>query len=278
MNMAVVGDIAAARQLEHRIGWCFGFRALIAVVLLLPSQWALSAPLAVTTTPFLMGTDTEETTLVGKWYRRIYNEAFRRMGVPLAVVVLPTARLTTMADEGEVHGQASRLASYAEAHPEQLRVDEVVHEARLALYGFDPTGNASYPAKLADLNKGKWLVEYRRGIVACDKTLRPIVPADKLADATNEEQGLKKLKAGRIDLYCDFDLVVQGEMLTPAFKGVAGFNRVIDLGVKLPLYPYVHKSRADLVPKLAAAISKMKTEGLIDRYFRDARTELEAQR
>ena len=225
-----------------------------------------------------MGTDQEETSLVGKWYRRIYGEAYRRMGVPLSIVTLPTMRLTVMADAGEVDGQPNRLAVYAAEHPNQIRVDEVLFETKLSLYAFDPEDRGSYPKRLEELTSGKWMVEYRRGVVLCEKVLKPLLPADKLSDIANTDQGMKKLQGGRTHLLCDFTLGVEAQLLTPEFKGIAGFRPVLDLGVTLALYPYVHKNRAELAPRLAETLKKMKAEGLIDRYFREAKREIEATR
>lgn len=222
-----------------------------------------------------MGTDLEETKPMGNWYRRIYAEAFRRMGVPLTVVTMPTARMTAAVDQGEIHGQASRLRAYADSHPDQLRVEEVLHEVRLLLHAFGPAPKTGDPQRLDDLATGKWLVEYKRGVVICEQLLKPRLPAERLSDVTSVEQGLKKLKAGRTDLYCDFDLAVRGELAMPEFKGGAGFRHALDLGIGLPLYPYVHTRRAELAPRLAEALRQMKAEGLIERYLREAEAEVE---
>lgn len=231
-----------------------------------PAVWA--AP-----EPFVMGTDLEESKPMGQWYRRIYGEAFRRLGVPLTVVVAPTARLTLLADQGEIHGQASRVFAYADSHPEQMRVEEVLHEVRLALFAFGPPARSGDPRRTEDLATGKWTVEYRRGVAICEKLLAPVVPPAQLSDVTSVEQALRKLKSGRADFYCDFDLSVRNDLLTPAFGGTAGFRQALDLNVGLPLYPYVHRSRAELAPRLAEALREMKREGLIDRYRRDVERE-----
>lgn len=268
---------AGAASIRPGAGARAGLMGWLAALLL-----AVTSPSAISTgpdaTPFLMGTDQDETTLAGKWYRRIYGEAFRRLGVPMVVVVSPTARLTLMANEGELHGQVSRLATYAEANPNQTRVGEVVHELRLALYGFATTAKANPPKHVDDLKSGQWLVDYRRGIALCEKILKPLVPAALLSTVTSTKQGMDKLRAGHTSLYCDFDIAIQSELLTPGFKGATEFVPALDLGLTLPSHPYLHKSRAELAPKLAATLKQMKAEGLLDRYLGEARRELEAAR
>lgn len=234
--------------------------------------WALPAA-AAAPAPFIMGTDAEEGTLVWKWYERIFGEAFHRLGVPLSWVSLSAARLTAMADAGDVHGQTARLASYADAHPTQMRVGDAYYEVRVALHAFGP-GSADLPQRLDDLPAGKWRVEYRRGVAICEQRLKPLVAPEQLSDVTSVGQGLKKLKAGRTDLYCDLDIAVLNELAKPEFRQPGGFRPAIDLGIGLPLHAYIHSSRGELAPRLAATLRKMKAEGLIERYFHDAGREL----
>jgi hypothetical protein len=250
----------------------------LAAALLLPLHASAAAPVPAAPATFVMGTTLEETTPYGKWYRRIYGEAFRRMGVPLKVETLPTARLTVSSDQGEIQGQCARVAAFADSHPGQIRVDEALHEVRLALFAFGPANRPDQPRRIEDLAGGKWLVEYRRGVAVCEQRLRPLVAAERLSDVTTLEQGLKKLKAGRTDFYCDFDAAVRSELLSAEFKGETGYRKALDLGVGIPLYPYVHKSRAEMVPRLAETLRRMKAEGLIERYRREAEQEAETAR
>lgn len=245
-----------------------------AALVLLGGFCLLSPAQAAAPEPFIMGTDADETTLTGKWYGRIYAEAFKRMGVPLRVVAVPTARGTILADQGEIHGQCSRVFAYADAHPNQLRVEESVHDVRLGLFAFGPATPTNQPKRVEELAAGKSLVEYRRGVAICEQKLKPLLPDERFSDVTSIEQGLKKLKAGRTDLYCDFDLAVRNGLATPELKGETGYRQVLDLDAGLPLYPYVHKSRAELAPRLAETLKKMKAEGLIERYQREAEREL----
>lgn len=170
------------------------------------------------------------------------------------------------------------MAAYADTHPNQYRVDESIHDVRLILFAHGAVANSNLPKRLEDLATGKWQVEFQRGVAICEKLLKPLLPAERLSDVTSIEQGLKKLKAGRTDLFCDFDMAVMGELLEPAFKGENDYRRALDLGVAIPLYPYVHKSRADLAPGLVEVLKKMKAEGLVERYQLEAERELKAAR
>jgi hypothetical protein len=41
---------------------------------------------------------------------------------------------------------------------------------------------------------------------------------------------------------------------------------VAPIGDAIPTYPYLYKTHADLAPRLAAVLKKMKEEGLIENY------------
>lgn len=108
----------------------------------------------------------------------------------------------------------------------------------------------------------------------CENTLKPLVTADRLSDVTTEDQGLKKLLAGRTDLYCDIDLYVLQLLNSPEFKGATKIRKVFDLGKSVPTYPYLHKKHAELAPRMAVVLRKMKEEGLIESYRRQVEKEM----
>jgi len=110
-----------------------------------------------------------------------------------------------------------------------------------------------------------WLVEYRRGILFCERTLKVVVPAERLSDISSEEQGVNKLLAGRTDLYCDLEYVVSEVLRSPDIKGAARVRKVLGLG-SVPIYSYLQPRHAELAPRLAAVFKKMKAEGLIETY------------
>src|SRR5215469_15073767 len=94
---------------------CWLIAGLLALLAMPPTS-IRSEPLQ----PFVMATDQPETTYEGKWQRLAYQEAFKRLGIPLEVEVMPTQRVSAMVDSGDVDGQFMRVLAYADAHPEQV--------------------------------------------------------------------------------------------------------------------------------------------------------------
>jgi polar amino acid transport system substrate-binding protein len=212
--------------------------------------------------PFVMAADGESTTFGSRWVLLIYTEAFKRLGIPFRLDNYPLARREALVQEGVVDGETSRVYSYGDSHPKLLRVEESLIDLSFSLYTTNP---ALHLAQLQDLRATNYRVEYRRGILICENTLKRVVPSERISDVSTQNQGLLKLLAGRTDLYCDIDVYVLQELQSAEFKD-AKVRKVIDIGEAVPTYPYLHKKHADLAPRLAAVLKQMKSEGLIKAY------------
>lgn len=220
--------------------------------------------------PFVLGADADATSFGSRWAILAYTEAFRRMGIALQINHYPLARRAALVDAGEIDGDAGRIYEYAAAHPTLVRVEEAFSQHNFALYTARPTLHLQ---RLEDLRASSLIVEYRRGILLCENTLKRWVPAERLSNISSEEQGLSKLLAGRTDLYCELDYPVRTVLNQPAFKGDTRIHQVLSLGT-IKIYPYLHSKHADLALRLAATLRQMKAEGLIEAYRVQAEKEL----
>jgi len=164
----------------------------------------------------------------------------------------------------------SRIYAYADAHPDLVRVEEPVLDFSFALFSADPSLRLQ---RLEDLATSHYIVEYRRGILMCENTLAKYVPAERLSNVTGTEQGVKKLVAGRTDLYCDIETYVPEALRAPEFKGVTTVRKVLRFA-SVPTYPYLHKKHAALAARLAATLRQMRAEGLLGDYPLQAEREM----
>jgi polar amino acid transport system substrate-binding protein len=217
--------------------------------------------------PFVMVTDQPETTYEGKWQRLAYQEAFKRLGVPLEVDLMPTQRVSAMVDSGAVDGQFMRVLAYADMHPEQVRVDEPIYEVGFALWTSNPA--ALSLSRLQDLAATSWIGVYKRGVELCQRSLSPLAPAERLSSVATEEIGLRMLLTGRVDYYCEIDAALQSALYSPEFKGVS-VRPLLTIGDRIMLYPYLYKKHAELAPRLVAVLKAMKAEGLLERFRHEA--------
>ena len=115
---------------------------LVALLLMLPEPARAASPDTV-----VLGSDQEAVSVTGIWMRRIYAEAFRRLGIPIEFAVYPTKRLSTTLDEGGIDGEFVRVHAYAAAHPNLVRVEEPVFSAcaREAGLRAEPRWQAKFP-------------------------------------------------------------------------------------------------------------------------------------
>jgi hypothetical protein len=218
--------------------------------------------------PFLMGIDengTPEGSYTARLFPAIYAEAFRRLQVPLEFVRYPTARLPAMLEGGAIDGDMARAVGFGEAHPNLVRVGESTRDAFFALYTANPDLK---PFPLADLAGGSQRLLYRVGVLFCENTLKRLLPPDRLSTITSPQLGLRMLALGRADLYCDIDLAVANQLMSPEFKGQR-LRKLMDLGDPAPLYAYLAPKHAELAQNLARTLRQMKREGWIDRLDRD---------
>lgn len=248
----------------------FPERLLLILCCVLATLALPASALVTSSSPFAMGTDREETSFTGKWFRHIYAEAFRRLEIPVEFAVYPLPRLSLLADEGKIDGEMLRVHAYADAHPNLVRVEEAVTEVRLALYVANP---ALRITRLEDLAAPRLRGEYRRGVGVCESLLKQWRPKDQVLDITTTEQGLRKLVAGRTDVYCDLDLPVAEALNSPELADLGPLRKALDVGAPTPLYPYLHRKHLNLAPRLADILRKMKAEGLIERYRQEAELE-----
>lgn len=254
---------ASCRPVARRPVWRRVFQLALLASLCLPAAPALSQASPAPAKPFVIAADSEPTTYGSRWMALIYNEAFKRLGIPVRLDYYPLARRVALVEEGLVDGEASRVYSYGNNRPNLVRVEESVVDLGFSLYTANP---ALRLERIEDLRSTNYIVEYRRGILICETTLKASVAAERLSDVLTQQQGLKKLLAGRTDLYCDIDVYVLQELQSPEFKGVTTVRKVIGIGKAVPTYPYLNKKHAELAPRLAAVLKQMKAEGLIEAY------------
>lgn len=254
------------RQPAHPWVWLMWAAALLLVVL--PARGHAAQ---VQSETFIMGAGANPDGFDSRWIRLIYSEAFKRMGVPFDFDYATLKRRALLADDGGIGGEPARVYEYGSSHPNLVRVEESVTELNFVLYTANP---ALHLQSLEELRNSDLLVEYRRGIGLCENTLKQLLPRERIYELPTVEQGVKKLLAGRSDLYCDIDVFVREHMQSPEFKGISKVRKVLDLGTSVPTYPYLHKKYAELAPRLAATLKQMKAEGLIEAYRNQAEREL----
>lgn len=256
--------MSLALAIPGRGWWACARPLVIACLALLPGPGAAQAPSA-SVPPFVMAADAPPGSVTFIWSEIIYSEAFRRLGLPVDIVSVSLARRSALVAEGAIDGEVSRIHAYADTHPDLVRVEEPVMDFTFSIFSANPRLGT---AKLEDLPPDA-LVEYRRGILLCETVLKKAIAAERISNVVSTEQGIKKLQAGRSDAYCDIDLYVREALNATDPKSSAAVRKLFDVAT-LPTYPYLYKKHAALAPRLAAVIRRMRAEGLLAAYLKQA--------
>ena len=209
----------------------------------------------------VMACSVSQETPVGKWLHLIYAEAFTRLGIEFECPFYPPKRASNMADEGMVDGEPARAAYYAKDHSNLIRLDVPVGSVKFTAFATNSTIQLD---GWESLRKTDYRVEYLRGIKACEEGLPDVVSPDKLSAISRVMQGLKRLAAGRIDIFVHLEADVMAALRIDEFKDF-GIQKAGVMEQQIA-YPYLHKKHQELVPKLETVLKEMRKEGLIEKY------------
>jgi polar amino acid transport system substrate-binding protein len=237
---------------------------------LLCLPWALLPVLAPAATPepaapLIMGANADESSYIGSWTRMVHREAFRRMQVPMEFTQAPLKRISLMAGQGAIDGELSRAPAYGAAHPEMLLVDVTLMEATFSIYTAKPMPAISRIEDLRD--KSNLQGAYTRGVIGCENVLQPMFAPNRLTAVPTAKNGLGMLAIGHADFFCDSSTGMLNALKAEAGRKGLQPHKLLDLGGKVALSPYLHKRHAALVPVFAATLKQMKAEGLFERYW-----------
>lgn len=181
--------------------------------------------------------------------------AFQRVGVTAVVREVSPERSAVLANEGTTDGDVGRSSGLEKNYPNLIQVPEPI-------YQYAPT---AFSYKRFDV-AGGWeslrshTVCIRRGLRQTELRTRDL-PRQILAD---EATMLRMLAAGG----CDVAIMERNNMLArAAMMADPPLQRLLPPMEVMPLYIYLHKTHAALVPKVAAALRQMRADGTMHKLL-----------
>lgn len=200
---------------------------------------------------------TNNTPLDRRALQDLSQEAFRRAGVELRLVNLPSERSLHAANLGEVDGEGLRIAGLTAQYPNLVQVPEryigisFVAFARDATIRLDNGWDSLKPYSVAYI--GGWKMFEANASAA-----RVVNKVDK------PEQLFRMLDGGRIDLAlytrADGVALVKG-------MGLSSIAPVAPALKDVDMYLYLNRKHEALVPKIAKALRDMKADGSYNRIL-----------
>ncbi len=190
---------------------------------------------------------------------RVLTEAFRRLGMKLKIVRLPSERALQNANEGIDDGNFARVSGLTALYPNLIQVPEPITRFEFVAV-----------LKILNFRAEGWhsLRPYNVGIITGWKILEKNITGTKsLTKVKNRHQLFNMMMAERVDLivYDRYQALVLLEELHIAEK-----VKILEPPMAIrDMYPYLHKKHKNLAPRLADAIRRMKSDGTYDRIVDD---------
>lgn len=195
---------------------------------------------------------------------RVVKEAFRRIGMDVQIIRLPSERALLNANEGIEDGNYARVGGMiSRLYPNLVQVPEPITKFEFTAF-----------SKKHDFKASGWegLKPYHVGIVTGWKILENNIQNTKsLTMVSNADALFGMLEAEKIDIAV-YDLR-QGKFAIKKLK-------VKDIRAALPplttqdMYIYLHKKYETIVPKLTDALRQMKKDGTYRRIVSETLKDL----
>lgn len=185
----------------------------------------------------------------------VAGEAFRRAGVKLRLVKLPAERALVNANLGIGDGDLTRIAGLETQYPNLVRVPEKLVDWTFAAFSKDTT----LPARWETIRAHP--VGHIKGWKIYEQQL---AGAAHIVATEDAGQLFRLLERDRIDVAL-FERWLGAALIRQ--QGIQGVRAIDPPLAKREMFIYLHKRHAALVPKLAAALSAIKSEGLYQRLY-----------
>lgn len=192
----------------------------------------------------------------------VVKEAFKRSGLQAEFKRLPLSRSVAMANEGSIDGELMRISDAVKNFPDLVPVPTPVVMADVALYSMN---EAVVNLPRAEQRKRK--VGLTRGTLILTKHSQGMDITDTQTISTAFEMLANQRFEMIMMVFLDAELEV-------ARRGLQNVHRRPRYWASEPLYFYLHKTHAALVPRINTAMLAMQKEGLVQKIYRDKLTEL----
>ncbi len=243
---------------------CLRVSIVSAFFLALTVLWQPAAT-AAEARPLVMSVIQKESDYYGRLVTLIYDEAFRRIGRKLDVKYFPAKRSSLMVSHGRIDGDLARTLKFHREHPQLVPVSESPLTIRFVVFSADPSIKIN---GWQDLKESAYRIDYLRGSALIDQKLKMGILKGPLSRVDDWKGGLRKLFAGRSDLFVEFEGGMRYAMTRTEFQG----KKIYLAGVldEYTVHAFLQPQHEALAAELSGVLKEMKQEGLIAQFEQQA--------
>jgi len=203
---------------------------------------------------------------MGELFGRILTEAYDRIGFDVVIRRYPAARALVMANEGSVDGEAGRGAVIEEDNRNLVRVPTPLYMNRIVAFSRQPYLNTS---------RG-WdsLAGYKLGVVTGYRFVEKMTRQFDCDDFNSYSALFTALDNDRIDVAVSEYLEALPTVSKLRLDRVGAHAPPLALN---PMYHYLHKEKAWMIPDIDASLRAMRESGRMDEILKGLEEEYKRQ-
>ncbi len=192
-----------------------------------------------------------------KMAAHVLTKVYQSIGIDIGVDPAPAKRAEQLASSGQTDGEILRVWSYGVDNPSVLRVPTPYYSLRTM--AFVKKGSDVIINHLDDLKKYK-LIKVR-GFKHTDSITKGI---DGVFVLDGSQQMMRFLDNERADIALTSFLSGELTLKRMDISDIVAYEKPL---AELPLYHYIHKNNADLVPIIDQKFKQIKANGELRRLF-----------
>lgn len=183
---------------------------------------------------------------------KVLSEAYKRLGMTIAIKAFPGERALQTANAGLVDGELYRKEGIEQTYPNLIRVPVAITEGEIVVF----TTGKRFPVQ-GWQSLLPYKVGYIRGVKVIESSL---MPGTKAVPVRNITELFRLQKAGITDVVV--------ETRTSGLKAIKALE-LKDIFILEPplltfkLYHYLHKKNQNLIKPLSTVLEQMEKEGVI---------------
>ena len=183
---------------------------------------------------------------------RVLKEAYAKLGIDIEMRELPGERALRTSNSGEVDGEVFRIANVQKKYKNLIPVPTSINILQGIVFVKD---------KKFKVDGWTSLKPYKIGTQIGIKFVERGTKGMRRTMVQTNEQLFKMLSANRIDIAVVAHTNGLKTLKKTGIKGVKALKPAVQT---YPLYHYLHKKNAQLIPKLDLVLKKMQQQGRID--------------
>ncbi len=180
------------------------------------------------------------------------RDALALSGYDLSVIHIPSNRSLSLANEGVIDGELSRVGNLhqitANQYSNLIRIECPMLSVWITVFSANPDISIN---QIEDLSG--YSVSYLNGRKYFDHVFAPVVNPFNLMKLNSDLQAFELMSRNRIDIVITTDL--EGQAIIKEHTKYRHIRQVKKL-IELPVYSYIHKKHAGLVQVLGNNLTK----------------------